>query len=134
MIVRTLADAVRTKRRIVTSTWESTRLLLSGDQMGFSFHITTIYAGTVTSMCYRHHLEAVYCVSGTGEIETLADGCVYPIGPGTIYILDKHDNHILRAITEMQMACVFNPPLNGREVHDGTGAYPLDGEKLFEEI
>ena len=28
----------------------------------------------------------------------------------------------------MTMACVFNPPLNGREVHDETGAYPLEAE------
>lgn len=126
MIVRRLKEARSTDRRVVTDNWESTRLLLKNDNMGFSFHITTIYAGTETPMCYRHHLESVYCVAGQGEVECVADGKVYPIGPGTIYILDKHDEHILRARTEMTMACVFNPPLNGREVHDDTGAYPLE--------
>ena len=45
-----------------------------------------------------------------------------------MYALDKNDRHILRAKSEMKMACVFNPPLNGREVHDNTGAYPLEAE------
>ncbi|GLQ05921.1 ectoine synthase [Sneathiella chinensis] len=126
MIVRTLAEAEKTDRRVTSETWESTRLLLKDDQMGFSFHITTIYAGTTTEMWYRNHLEAVYCISGEGEIESIADGKVYPIAPGTIYGLDKHDKHILRAKTELKLACAFNPPVTGQEVHDETGAYPAD--------
>jgi L-ectoine synthase len=47
-----------------------------------------------------------------------------------MYALDKNDRHTLRAQTEMKMACVFNPPLNGREVHDQTGAYPLEAESV----
>lgn len=130
MIVRTLTEATKTGRRVVTGNWESTRLLLAGDRMGFSFHITTVYAGTETPMCYRHHLESVYCIAGAGEVESLDDGRVHPVMPGTIYILDKHDRHVLRARTEMTLACVFNPPLKGREVHDDTGAYPLDAEAV----
>jgi L-ectoine synthase len=128
MIVRTLEDARGGDRRVRSSNWESTRLLLKNDRMGFSFHITTIYAGTETPMHYQNHLESVYCIDGEGEVETIDDGKVYPIRPGTIYILDKHDRHILRARSEMTMACVFNPPLNGKEVHDESGAYPLDAE------
>lgn len=130
MIVRKLEEAKRTERRVVTEQWESIRLLLKDDRMGFSFHITTIYAGAEIPMCYRNHLESVYCIDGVGEVETVADGSVHAIAPGTIYILDKHDEHILRARTEMTMACVFNPPLNGREVHDETGAYPLEAEAV----
>ena len=126
MIVRTLKDAENSDRRVVTKTWESTRMLLKEDNMGFSFHITTIYANTETHIWYQNHLEAVYCMSGNGEIETLADGKVYPIEAGTLYILDKHDEHLLRGGSEdMKMACVFNPPLNGKEVHDENGVYPL---------
>ena len=44
MIVRTLKEAESSDRRVVTKTWESTRMLLKEDNMGFSFHITTIYA------------------------------------------------------------------------------------------
>ncbi len=126
MIVRTLKDAENSDRRVVTKTWESTRMLLQEDNMGFSFHITTIYANTETHIWYQNHLESVYCISGNGEIETLADGKVYPIEAGTLYILDQHDEHVLRGGSEdMKMACVFNPPLKGKEVHDENGVYPL---------
>src|SRR5690606_21062410 len=84
MIVRTLEQARASERRVQAETWESTRLLLRNDRMGFSFHITTISAGTETPMHYQNPLEAVYCVSGEGEVETVADGKVYPIAPGTI--------------------------------------------------
>ena len=125
MIVRKLDDARGTEREVKGATWVSRRLLLRNDQMGFSMHDTTILAGTSTRMCYRNHLEAVYCVGGKGSIEVIATGEVFPISDGTLYALDKHDEHILRAETELRMVCVFNPPVAGNEVHDETGAYPL---------
>ena len=130
MIVRDLNQAVSTRRRVVTEGWESTRLLLKDDAMGFSFHITTLYAGAELPMHYQNHLEAVYCISGQGSVEDLATGKVHPIKPGVMYALDKHDRHILRGETEMVMACAFNPPLNGLEVHDAAGAYPLEAEAV----
>lgn len=132
MIVRRLQQAEQNGRRIVSpdGNWDSTRLLLKEDQMGFSFHITTIYKGADFQMHYQNHLESVYCISGEGEVETVEDGRVYSIKPGTLYNLDKHDKHILRAFTEMKMACIFNPPLNGKEVHNADGAYELEAEKL----
>jgi len=54
----------------------------------------------------------------------------HPIEPGTVYILDKHDEHILRAFEEMSMTCAFNPPLSGQEVHKAKGAYELDAETI----
>ena len=132
MIVRTLAEASETNRKIVSpdGNWDSTRLLLKDDNMGFSFHITTIFKGADFQMHYQNHLESVYCISGKGEVESLEDGSVHPIEPGTLYILDKHDKHILRATEEMKMACVFNPPLNGKEVHNKEGAYELVADTI----
>ncbi|MAZ70923.1 ectoine synthase [Porticoccus sp.] len=132
MIVRQLQQAEKTSRRIVSpdGNWASTRMLLKDDQMGFSFHITTIYAGADFRMHYQNHLESVYCISGEGEVETLDDGKKYSISPGTLYILDQHDRHILRSFKEMTMACVFNPPLNGKEVHNAEGAYELDADSV----
>lgn len=132
MIVRRLEEAEKTVRRIVSpdNNWESTRLLLKDDNMGFSFHITTIYQGADFQMHYQNHLESVYCISGEGEVETLDDGVKYPINPGTLYILNQHDKHVLRAFKEMKMACVFNPPLNGKEVHNAAGAYELGSEAI----
>ncbi|MFV8819050.1 ectoine synthase [Haliea sp. E17] len=132
MIVRQLQDAEQTTRRVVSpdGNWESARMLLKGDNMGFSFHITTIYKGADFRMHYQNHLESVYCISGRGEVETLDDGKKYPITPGTLYVLDQHDRHMLRAFEEMKMACVFNPPLSGKEVHNAEGAYELEAEAI----
>lgn len=132
MIVRTLEEARKSERRVKAENgnWESVRLSLKDDVMGFSFHITTIYAGTKTHIWYKNHLETVYCISGEGEVETLSDGKIYPIKPGTVYILDKHDEHNLRAWSDMELACVFNPPLHGKEVHDADGVYALEAEPI----
>lgn len=132
MIVRTLQKATHSERRVVSQGWESTRLLLKADGMGFSFHITTIYRGAELPMHYQNHLESVYCISGCGSIEECATGSVHAISPGTLYALDKHDKHILRADEEMTMACVFNPPLHGKEKHNHEGAYELDAEAIEE--
>jgi len=128
MIVRSYQALKGTDRRVDSDGWTSVRLLLKNDGMGFSFHITTIYAGAELKMHYQNHLESVYCISGKGSIEDLETGVKHEIKPGVMYALDKHDRHILRAETEMTMACAFNPPVTGKEVHDESGAYPADDE------
>lgn len=130
MIVRKLQDAEKGNRKIVSKGWDSTRLLLKNDGMGFSFHITTIYKDAELPMHYQNHLESVYCISGKGSIEDVATGEVHAITPGVMYALNLHDKHILRAEEEMKMACVFNPPLHGREVHNVNGAYELEAEEV----
>ena len=130
MIIRDYAKAKTSARSVRADGWESVRLLLQDDGMGFSFHITTIFAGAELPMHYKRHLESVYCMSGRGSIEDSKTGEVTPIRAGVMYALDKHDRHVLRADEDMQMACVFNPPLRGDEVHDETGAYPLHAEAV----
>jgi L-ectoine synthase len=130
MIVRDLNEARNTERHVFSKGWDSVRLLLRSDRMGFSFHITTIHAGAELLMHYKNHLESVYCLSGTGSIEDLATGETHAIRPGVVYALDKHDRHILRADADepMVMACVFNPPVSGTEVHQDDGSYALETE------
>lgn len=125
MIVRDIEDARGTGRDVRTPNWASVRLLLKSDGMGFSLHETTIFPGTETYMWYANHVEAVYCIEGEGEVETLDDGKIHPVRPGVLYALDRHDRHKLRAKTPLRLICVFNPPLTGREVHDEKGVYPL---------
>ncbi|MAL97925.1 ectoine synthase [Hydrocarboniclastica marina] len=126
MIVRTLDEVRNTDRHMKSDNWDSVRLSLKDDGMGFSFHITTIKAGTETHIHYKNHLETVYCISGDGEVQTLADNKVYKIVPGTVYILDQHDEHMLRGGKEdMVVACAFNPPLSGQETHDADGVYQI---------
>jgi len=126
MIVRNIKDIIGTDNETKTDTWASRRMLLRKDNMGFSFHETIIYAGTETHIHYQNHLEAVYCVAGDGEIETVKDGKVYPIKDGTMYALNENDEHYLRGGKEdMRLICVFNPGVVGPETHDEDGVYPL---------
>lgn len=125
MIVRTVEEIAGTERDVHAPTFVSRRFLLKKDGMGFSFHETILYAGTETYIWYKNHLEAVYCVEGEGELEVLPNGPVYQITPGTMYALNGHEKHYLRAHTTLRMMCVFNPPLTGQEVHDQDGVYPL---------
>lgn len=126
MIVRTLDEILGSEREVhaENGNWVSRRFVLNDDAMGFSFHETIIYADTETRIWYKHHLEAVYCVGGEGEIEDLATGEIHPIRDGTMYALNDNDEHLLRASKDMRLICVFNPPLTGREMHDEDGAYP----------
>lgn len=130
MIVRRLADAAMQGRSVSAPGWESNRLLLKSDRAGFSFHITRIVKGAELTMHYQNHIEAVYCIRGEGEIFDIAAGETHKITPGTLYVLDQHDKHILRAFEELELACVFNPPLMGREVHNAEGAYALEAEGI----
>lgn len=127
MMVRQLKDIIGSDEEVDGGNWVSRRLLLARDGMGYSMHDTIIKAGTETHIHYQNHLEAVYCIDGAGEVETLADNRVWPIETDTLYALDKHDEHYLRANkgVDMRMVCVFKPPLTGREVHDESGVYPL---------
>lgn len=125
MIYRTLDDLIGTEDDVRAPTFHSRRLLLKKDGMGFSFHDTILFAGSETYIWYANHLEAVYCIEGEGEIETIDDGRIHPIRPGVFYALNKHDKHYLRAKSQLRMMCVFNPPLTGKEVHDEQGVYPL---------
>ena len=131
MIVRRLQEVIGTDRDIPAENgnWVSRRLLLRKDGMGFSFHETTIFAGTETYIHYKNHLEAVYCVSGDGEIEEMETGLIHAISDGTMYALNNNDRHLLRATSDLRLICVFNPALTGTEVHDDEGAYPPAGEE-----
>jgi len=125
MFTRKLDEILNTGRDVKTKNWNSRRLLLKKDGMGYTVTDTIIHAGTETKIHYKNHLEACYCIEGEGEIESLENGEIYEIKPGTIYVLDKHDPHLLRAKNEMRLVCVFAPPLVAGEVHDKNGIYPL---------
>ncbi|QVL45380.1 MAG: ectoine synthase [Methylophilaceae bacterium] len=128
MILRHLNDIRHSERNVKAKDWESARMLLKQDGMGFSFHITTLYAGAEIQMQYLNHLESVFILQGKGSIEDLASGDIHQLSPGTMYALNAHDHHVLRIEQEIVCACVFNPPVSGREVHDDNGSYPADSD------
>jgi L-ectoine synthase len=116
MIIRSLAEIEGTERDVAWGNGQSRRLLLARDGMGYSVTDTVIDANTSSVLEYKRHLEACYCIEGEGEVEDM-QGNVFSIKPGTIYALDKHDKHVLRAITRMRLVCVFLPALEGSESH-----------------
>ncbi|MAC59945.1 MAG: L-ectoine synthase [Novosphingobium sp.] len=127
MIVRKLKEIRQNgDKNIKSDGWESARLLLKDDGMGFSFHVTTLYTGAELHMHYQNHLESVLILKGKGTIEDLGTGETHELKPGVMYALNDHDKHIVRVENEILCACVFNPPVTGREVHDESGAYPAD--------
>lgn len=84
-------------------------------------HITRIYPHARLNIHYQNHLEAIYCISGTGSIEDTQADEVHVVRPNIIYAFDKHNAQLLCAETKLVLAYVFVPPLGGREVHDETG-------------
>ena len=105
--------------------WRSLRFGLSGDGLGYTMTETTVAAGTDHVLWYKHHIEACYCIEGTGEIIELETGRRHAIRPGAFYALDRHDRHRFIAIDRMRLICVFRPALAGKETHDGDGTYPV---------
>ena len=66
MIVRSFKEVEGTDRHIKSEsgTWESKRIVLAKEKVGFSVHETILYANTETSMWYANHIEAVVCTEG----------------------------------------------------------------------
>jgi L-ectoine synthase len=125
MIIRDFNELIQNKsdRVVSDAKWTSVRMLLADDGMGFSFHITFLDEGSEHTFEYKNHFESVYCIKGTGSITDLATGETHRIVPGVMYALNEHDRHILRAEEELVMACCFNPPVTGKEVHRADGSY-----------
>lgn len=130
MIIRNLKDVRASDNNVKSDGWESARLLLADDGMGFSFHLTTLRAGSELKMHYKNHLEAVMVLKGKGTIEDLGTGETHELKPGVLYALNDHDQHVVRPKTDILTACVFNPPVTGREVHDESGAYPAPSDMI----
>src|SRR6056297_3203615 len=105
MFVKQLDDIVNTEADVHGETWNSRRLLLSKDKVGFSLHDTIMKAGTKTNMWYKNHIEAVYVIEGHGEIEDLASGTVHELKPGTLYVLNNADKHQVRPKSDVRMVC-----------------------------
>jgi L-ectoine synthase len=116
----------REERDVAWGNGRSRRFLIESDGMGYTLTDTVIEAGSESLLQYNNHLEACYCIEGEGEVEGM-DGTIYPIKVGTMYALDQHDQHYLRAKTTMRLVCLFSPALKGNESHtlrsDGGSSY-----------
>jgi L-ectoine synthase len=112
---------VRQVDTVTTVEWGnglSRRFLLETDGMGYTVTDTIVRAGTKSRLEYAHHLEACYCIEGSGEVIDL-DGTAHPITVGTLYALDQHDAHFMvdSHHEDLRLVCVFTPALRVHERH-----------------
>jgi L-ectoine synthase len=124
MIVIHSQDLTDTERHARGPGWESRRMIVKRDGVGYSVHETRVFEGAELHLHYKHHYEANYCMEGEGEVLDVATGERHAIRPGTLYALNLNDQHVLRATKgDLRLVCVFNPPLSGTETHRADGSY-----------
>ena len=122
MIVRTGEDVIGTKGEAHGEGWRSLRLLHEEDGMGVTLVDGVLEPGFDMVLWQKNHLETCYCIEGKGTVEELDSGRVHEIEAGTLYAMNDHDRHRIRATTRMRVICTFVPPLTGAEVHDADGS------------
>lgn len=125
MKVINIKDVIRAKKAVTCPKggFVSYRYLLEKDNMGFGLCKTMIPRNEAQHWHYTNHLEACFCISGMGVLTNLETGDEFEIVPDVCYVLDNHDDHEFRAITDVVLISVFNPPLTGKEVHREDGSY-----------
>ena len=121
---------IRELENVKTVEWGnglSRRFLLEADGMGYTLTDTTVRQGTKTLIEYKNHLEACYCIEGSGSVIEM-DGTEHKITPGVMYALDKRDPHWLLGgeNEDLRLVCMFTPALTGDEAHrlSESGVHP----------
>lgn len=105
----------------------SYRPVVARDEMGFSICKTVVPRGDWQHWRYDNHCEACFCVEGRGWLKNVTTGDQYLIEPGSIYLVERGDDHLFKAEThQVVLISIFNPPLVGDEVHDKSGTYPAE--------
>lgn len=122
MIVKKLEDVVGTKGDAHGNKWHSLRLLHAEDDMGVTVTDSILEVGFQMDFWQKNHLEACYCLEGESTLEELDNGTVHEIRPGTLYAMNDHDRHRIRAMTRMRVVCTFFPALIGDEARDADGS------------
>ena len=122
MIVKTLEDIVGTRGDAHGNKWHSLRILLEEDGMGVTLTDSILEAGFAMDLWQKNHFEACYCLEGEGTLEELDSGKFHEIKAGTLYAMNDHDRHRVRAKTRMRIIATFYPALVGDETHDADGS------------
>jgi len=103
------------------------KLLTRADGLGFAFSDVRFKAGREADLWYKNHWEANIVLSGTVEITDAASGKSHTISADGVYCVGPDDKHHLKAVSDVHLLSIFNPPLDGTEKHDADGAYPPTG-------
>lgn len=123
MKIKRINQLLGTEREVHGGGFISVRAILASDGMGFSVHKTIIPTGGPYHWHYTKHLEACYCIKGTGVLTNLETGEKHMISTDVIYVLDNHDDHTFEALSDVVLISVFNPPVKGSEIHKEDGSY-----------
>ncbi len=120
----TKIDELSSDRVVSYASGTSNRILLESDGLGYTMTKTVVKPGKKHFQHYKNHTETCHCVTGKGVLTDAKTGQEFMIEPDVTYILDNNDPHYFEAIEETVLICVFDPPLQGQEVHDSEGSYP----------
>lgn len=110
MIVRYLDAIIDTQKEISGPGWNSRRMLLASDNIGYSITDTLIEQDVSLTLEFKKHIVSCYCIEGIGKVCDLSLGSIFELLPGSLYSLNFHDRHILTAITKLRLVCVFCVP------------------------
>lgn len=122
MIIKRKEDIIGTRGEASGERWHSLRLLHQEDGMQVTLTDSILEAGFEMQLWQKNHLEACYCLDGEGTVEEVDSGAIHEIRPGTLYAMNNHDRHRIRAKTQMRLICTFYPALTGHETHDSDGS------------
>ncbi len=130
MFVKTwaMAEAAGHARERAGGASRFAKLLTSAEGLGFALSDVRFQAGREADLWYRNHWEANIVLAGTVEITDATSGKVHTVGADGVYCVGPDDKHHLKAVTDVHLLSIFNPPLAGTEVHDADGAYPPTGD------
>jgi len=129
MVVKTLEDlkAAGREKLVAGGSARTVRFLTRDDGLGFTMSDVRLDAGQQNALWYKHHWEANYILEGRGEVRDLTTGETWVLEPGVMYIVGPRDRHSMKAITDLHLISIFNPPLTGDEIHDAEGTLPPTG-------
>jgi L-ectoine synthase len=129
MIIKRLPDlrAAGREKIVAGGSARTVRFLTQEDGLGFTMADVRLAAGQQNVLWYKHHWEANYILEGRGEVRDLGTGQTWALEPGVMYIVGPRDRHSMKAITDLRLISIFNPPLVGDEVHDEHGTLPPSG-------
>jgi len=129
MFLRRIEEMRAAGKQMVTANGQArvVRALTKADGLGFSFSDVNLTAGASAVLWYKHHWESNYILSGTGLVEDLNTGESWKLKPDMAYNVGPRDRHRLTAVTDLHLASVFCPPLEGSEQHDADGTLEPGG-------
>ncbi len=91
------------------------RALTKSDGLGFGFSEVHLTAGASTVLCYQHHWESSYILSGTGLVEDLNTCESWELKPDMAYNVGPMEHHRLHAYSDLHLVSVICPLLEESE-------------------